>query len=65
MTLFFPLNNNNETTFYKLITPDEKLIEATLFSDMIPTFELIYIDNKLEDNLLNNICKIKNNVLIY
>ena len=65
MTLFFPLNNNNETTFYKLITPDEKLIEATLFSDMIPTFELIYIDKKLEDNLLNNICKIKNNVLIY
>ena len=65
MTLFFPLNNNNETTFYKLITPDEKMIQATLFSNMIPTFELIYIDNKLNENLLNNICKIKNDVLIY
>ena len=65
MTLFFPLNNNNETTFYKLITPDEKMIQATLFSNMIPTFELIYIDDKLNENLLNNICKIKNDVLIY
>ena len=65
MTLFFPLNNNNETTFYKLVTPEERILQATLFNSMIPTFEFIYIDEKLDENLLNNICKIKTELLIY
>ena len=65
MTLFFPLNNNNETTFYKLVTPEEKILQSTLFSNMVPTFEFIYTEEKLDDNLLNNICKIKNEVLVY
>ena len=34
MTLFFPLNNNNETTFYKLVTPEEKVLQSTLFSNI-------------------------------
>ena len=32
---------------------------------MIPTFEFIYIDEKLDENLLNNICKIKTELLVY
>jgi hypothetical protein len=65
MTLFFPLNNNNETTFYKLVTPEEKVLQSTLFSNMVPTFEFIYTEEKLDDNLLKKICKIKNEVLVY
>ena len=65
MTLFFPLNNNNETTFYKLITPDEKLLQGTLFGNMIPTFNLIYIEKELDDKFLETIAKIKGDVLIY
>ena len=65
MTLFFPLNNNNETTFYKMVTPDEGILQATLFNTMVPTFEFIYIEGKLDQNFLEKICKIKSEILIY
>ena len=65
MTLFFPLNNNIETNFYKLVTPEEQMLQRSLFGGMVQTFELIYTEDKLDDNLLNNICKIKNELLVY
>ena len=59
MTLFFPLNKNTESTFYKLVVPNEAILQRTLFSSVVPTFEFIYIENKLEDQFLEKICKIK------
>ncbi len=65
MTLFFPLNKNTESTFYKLVVPNEAILQRTLFSSVVPTFEFIYIENKLEDQFLEKICKIKNDILVY
>ena len=64
MTLFFPLNKNSNERFYKLLVPDEQNLQRTLFG-MLPTFQFIYNDNKLDEEILKNICKIKEDILIY
>ena len=64
MTLFFPLNITDILTFYKLAVPINDILERTLFSDKT-ILELIYIEEKLEDEFLENICKIKGDVLVY
>ena len=64
MTLFFPLNITDILSFYKLAVPINDILERTLFSDQT-SFELIYIEEKLDDKLLDNIGKIKGDVLVY
>ena len=64
MTLFFPLNITDILTFYKLAVPINDILERTLFSDN-PILELIYLEEKLSGEFLENICKLKGDVLIY
>ena len=64
MTLFFPLNKNSNERFYKLIVPDEQNLQRTLFG-MLPTFQFIYDDGNLNEKLLMQICKIKEDILLF
>ena len=64
-TLFFPLNKVNVDTLYKLVVPDSDILSRTLFAPMAQTFELIYIEEKIDDNFLENICAKKGELLVY
>ena len=64
MTLFFPLNKNSNERFYKLLVPNNDILNRTIFG-MFPTFQFIYYDGELEENLLEKVCKIKEDILIY
>ena len=64
MTLFFPLNITDILNFYKLAVPINDILERTLFSDNT-ILELVYIEEKLSDEFLENICKLKGDVLVY
>ena len=64
MTLFFPLNNNNETTFYKLVISNSDILGRTLFGE-IPTFEFMYIEKKIDEKFLHNLCIKKDEILVY
>ena len=58
MTLFFPLNESGIERFYKLVVPDEKTLQRTIFGS-IPTFQFIYTKESLDDDFLEKVCKIK------
>ena len=64
MILFFPLNKTNDERFYKLLFPDEQYLQRTIFG-MVPTFQFIYNDEIMDEEILKKICKIKEDILIY
>ena len=64
MTLFFPLNKNSNERFYKLLVPNEQNLQRTIFG-MLPTFQFIYNDKELDQEILKKICQIKEDILIY
>jgi len=64
MTLFFPLNVTDILNFYKLAVPISDILERTLFSDNT-ILELIYLEEKLSNEFLENICKIKGEIIVY
>ena len=64
MTLFFPLNKTSNERFYKLLVPDEQNLQRTIFG-MVPTFQFIYNDEELDSDLLEKVCIIKEDILIY
>ena len=66
MCLFFPLNINSKERFYKLLVPDEEILQRILFTSFA-TFTFIYYNgNSLNENFLLNICQRKaDDVLLY
>ena len=64
MTLFFPLNKNSSERFYKLLVPSIDILNRTIFG-IFPTFQFIYYDGELDQNILDKVCKIKEDILIY
>jgi hypothetical protein len=66
MCLFFPLNINSKERFYKLLVPDEEILQRILFTSFA-TFTFIYSNgNSLNENFLLNICQRKaDDVLLY
>ena len=66
MCLFFPLNINGKERFYKLLVPDQEILQRILFSGY-PTFTFIYYNgNSLDENFLLNLCQMKpDDVLLY
>ena len=66
MSLFFPLNINSKERFYKLLVPDQEILERILFAKFA-TFTFIYYNgNSLDEKFLLNICQRKeDDVLLY
>jgi len=66
MCLFFSLNINSKERFYKLLVPDEEILQRIIFTN-IATFSFIYYNgNSLDENFLLNICQRKtDDVLLF
>lgn len=66
MCLFFPLNINSKERFYKLLVPDEEILQRVFFTSFA-TFSFIYYNgNSLDENFLLNVCQRKtDDILLY